>query len=174
MKKIILGRRYDTETSEMVGSNGYSYPGQFEYWCETLYRKRTGEYFLHGEGGAMSKYAQSTDETHTGSGEQIIPMSEEEAREWAEENLDGDEYELAFPVIDDEEPGIAAKLGTIIAELRKTDGLNQPEFAQKCGTTQSMISSYETGRQDMTIARLADVAAALGLKPSELLAKIED
>ena len=60
----------------------------------------------------------------------------------------------------------------VIAERRKALGLNQPEFAAKCGTTQGMISSYETGKQDMTISRLAEIAAALGMEPAELLAKV--
>lgn len=38
MKKIINGRRYDTDTARLVSSAGYSYPGDFEYWLEKLSR----------------------------------------------------------------------------------------------------------------------------------------
>ena len=171
MKKIILGRRYDTETAELIGLFRDSCPGQFDYVKEELYRKRTGEYFLYGEGGPRSRYAKSEGSTFS-SGSDIRRMTEDEAREWAEAHLSADEYEQAFPVIEDETPGIAAKLGAVIAERRKALGLNQPEFAAKCGTTQGMISSYETGKQDMTISRLAEIAAALGMEPAELLAKV--
>lgn len=171
MRKIILGRRYDTETAQLIGLFSDSYPGQFDYVKEELYRKRTGEYFLYGEGGPQSQYAKNEGSTASG-GSDIRRMTEDEAREWAEAHLSADEYEQVFPVIEDETPGIAVKLGAVIAEKRKALGLNQPEFAAKCGTTQGMISSYETGKQDMTISRLAEIAAALGMGPAELLAKV--
>jgi hypothetical protein len=54
MRKIIDGKLYDTDKAKRVGGPwspaGFG-PGDFD-WCEeALYRKRTGEYFLHGEGG---------------------------------------------------------------------------------------------------------------------------
>lgn len=45
MKKIINGRRYDTDRAKEVGYDYYSNPGDFSYWRETLYRKNTGEFF---------------------------------------------------------------------------------------------------------------------------------
>ena len=96
MKQIINGKKYDTETAKKVGSwsNGYSY-SDFSSCTEELYRKRTGEYFLYGIGGPMSRYSQSYGNTTSG-GEKIIPMTEAEARKWAEEHLAGDEYEEIF------------------------------------------------------------------------------
>ena len=60
MKKIINGKKYNTETAKEVGyrSSGGS-TSDFSYWCQTLYRKRTGEFFLYGEGGPMTSYARS-------------------------------------------------------------------------------------------------------------------
>ena len=101
MKQIINGKKYDTETAKKVGSwsNGYSY-SDFSSCTEELYRKRTGEYFLYGIGGPMSKYSQSYGNTTSG-GSQIIPMAEAEARTWAEEHLDGDEYEEIFGEVEE-------------------------------------------------------------------------
>ncbi len=48
MKKIINGKRYDTETAKLIGSDGYSNPSDFNYWSEDLYQKKTGEFFLYG------------------------------------------------------------------------------------------------------------------------------
>lgn len=93
MKKIINGKRYDTDTAKNLGSVGYSHPGDFSFWRETLYLKKTGEFFLHGVGGAMSKYARSTGLNEWTGGEEIIPLSPEEARKWIEKNLDAEEYE---------------------------------------------------------------------------------
>ncbi len=101
MKKIINGKKYDTDTARFIGYAGYSHPGDFGFYVEHLYRKRTGEYFLHGIGGAMSKYARKIGLNEWSGGEEIIPLSLEEARKWAEEHLNADEYELAFGKIEE-------------------------------------------------------------------------
>lgn len=96
MKKIIKNKVYDTETAQRLGEwdNGY-YTSDFAYCAETLYRKKTGEYFLHGEGHALSRYASHSGNS-SGWGEQIIPMTYAEAQAWAEEHLDGDTYISIF------------------------------------------------------------------------------
>ncbi len=101
MKKIINGKKYDTNTARFIGYAGYSYPGDLSFWLERLYRKKTGEFFLHGVGGAMSKYAHRAGLNEWSGGEEIIPLSPEEARKWAEEHLNADEYELAFGKIEE-------------------------------------------------------------------------
>lgn len=52
MIKIINKRKYDTSMAEelLCYASGHDNT-RFRYYSETLYRKRTGEYFLHGEGG---------------------------------------------------------------------------------------------------------------------------
>lgn len=103
MKRIIRNKVYDTATAQKLGDwcNGH-YTSDFRYCAETLYRKRTGEYFIHGEGHAMSKYASHSGDS-SGWGEKIIPLSYEEAQKWAEEHLDADDYISIFgePVEDD-------------------------------------------------------------------------
>lgn len=101
MKKIINGKKYDTATAKEVGSwsNNLSYR-DFSHCEETLYRKKTGEYFLHGEGGPMSRYAERVGDMW-GDGESIHPMTFDEACKWAEDHLDGDEYEEIFGEISD-------------------------------------------------------------------------
>ena len=97
MKKIIKGKMYDTETAQEIG---YRYHGEgprdFRHYSEKLFRKRTGEYFLYGEGGPMSRYSVSCGQNQWSGGEKIIPMDYKAAREWAEENLDADEYQEEF------------------------------------------------------------------------------
>ena len=103
MKKIINGKVYDTATAKAVGSwsNGGTWR-DFHHREETLYRKKTGEYFLHGEGGPATNYAERIDNTWT-SGERIMPMSFTDARAWAEEHLDGDEFEEIFGAVAEDE-----------------------------------------------------------------------
>lgn len=97
MKKIINGKMYNTETAKELANRSYSNPRGFDYISETLYQKKTGEYFLYGIGGASTKYAVSVgiDGWWSG-GSEIIPMSELEARTWMEEYCDADEYIEVF------------------------------------------------------------------------------
>ena len=101
MKKIIGGKRYDTETAMRIGEGSGGYPGDFNYFSETLYRKKTGEYFLAGEGGPASKYAKQVELNSWSGGEKIIPLTYEQAREWGEEHLDPDDYENVFGIVED-------------------------------------------------------------------------
>ncbi len=97
MQKIIKGKKYNTETAEKVGNwwNGCS-ASDFNYVEETLYKKRTGEFFLYGEGGARSRYSKSVGQNCWSGDERIIPMTFDEAQEWAEEHLEAEEYEAIF------------------------------------------------------------------------------
>ena len=96
MKKIISGKVYDTATAQKVGfwSNSLGY-NDFNWREESLYRKKTGEYFLHGEGGPRTNYAERVGNMW-GSGERIMPLTFTEAKAWAEEKLSGEEYEAIF------------------------------------------------------------------------------
>lgn len=106
MKKIINGKLYNTQTAKCVGfwCNGGGW-GDFNHYEESLYRKKTGEFFLFGEGGAMSKYSRSCGQNSWCGGEEIIPLTYEKAQEWAEKKLDADEYMEIFGEVseDDEE-----------------------------------------------------------------------
>ena len=94
MKAIINGKKYDTETAEFIG-NASAYPSTFNWYDEDLYQKRTGEFFLYGEGNAASKYSRHDGNTSLpGSG--FIPLTQEKAREWCEKNLDIESYEIIF------------------------------------------------------------------------------
>jgi len=95
MKKIIKNRVYDTITAKEVGcrSNGETGIDRVE---ETLYVKKTGEYFLHGHGGARTKYAVYDSCGGSSGSDKIIPMTYDEAREWAQEHLEADEYIAIF------------------------------------------------------------------------------
>lgn len=101
MKKIIRNKKYDTDTAKLVAEWEHDYPSDFTYFCETLYKKRTGEYFLYGKGNAASKYAQSAGDNRWASGSTIIPLTYESARQWAEDHMDADDYEREFGVVDE-------------------------------------------------------------------------
>lgn len=89
MEKVVSGKRYNVEKAKEMGV--YSGPG----YKETLFRKRTGEYFLYGEGGAETRYAEREGRIWK-SGKMIIPLTYDEARDWAEGHLDSGLYEAIF------------------------------------------------------------------------------
>ena len=107
MKKIINGRLYNTETSIRMGSHETGTCGSIDYSEETLYRKRTGEFFIHGYGGANTKYARRNASGNWCSGEEITPLEYDAARKWAEHHLEADDYEKAFGEIAEDETSVA-------------------------------------------------------------------
>ena len=96
MKKIINGKMYNTETAKEIASywNGLNY-GDFRYCSEILYQKKTGEFFLYGDGGPMTEYRVECGDGWRG-GETIIPLTDTVAREWLEGFSDADTYIRVF------------------------------------------------------------------------------
>lgn len=95
MNKIINGKRYDTQTASLKGTYQYLNKFSFNYWKEELYQKKTGEWFLYGDGNALSKYNDCGGGQSWGI-ETIIPYSEDEAKAWAAQYLSADKYEELF------------------------------------------------------------------------------
>ena len=92
MKKIINGKKYDTETArEVCMWENTEYYSDYNHRRETLYVKKTGEYFLHAPQGIRVKYS-----FYDHDGQAIIPLKHEWAQEWAQDRLTGDEYEKIF------------------------------------------------------------------------------
>jgi len=92
MKRIIKKRLYDTETATKIADKEENYgKNNFRNVYETLYRKKTGEFFLAGEGGPLTKYAEDCGGMKS-FGEAIFPLSTEEAKTWAEVNMSADAY----------------------------------------------------------------------------------
>lgn len=88
MRRIINGKRYDTEApgSTFIAedwSAGLG-KGDFRHYHERLYRTSHGNWFLHGEGGAMTRWAQSAGQNAWTSGAGIRPMTPAEALQWLE------------------------------------------------------------------------------------------
>lgn len=134
MKKIINGRRYDTETAKFLGEDSYSNWGDFHFWEETLYQKRTGEFFLHGVGGPASKYAETVGQNQWTGGEKIIPLSFDKAREWAEKHLEADQYEGIFGPVEEDDSrrlislSITATAVETLKRLAAESGKSQSEI----------------------------------------------
>lgn len=63
---------------------------------------------------------------------------------------------------------ITQSLGRRIAELRKTRGLTQEAFAEKCGYSTEFVSLVERGLNAPSVAGLEKVANALKVEIKDL------
>ena len=106
MKEIVNGRMFNTVNAIFVGSDGYSCSSDFQYWREELYQKRNGEFFLYGEGGPGSKYREPVDVNCWRGSSDIIPLTFQSAREWAEEHLGPNTYQDIFGPIEEDDSKI--------------------------------------------------------------------
>lgn len=103
MRKIIKNKVYDTETATYVGLYQYKPEDHLYGYDEELYRKRTGEYFLFCDGGPGSQYSREYGDSSREGLAIIKPLTYDEAKEWAEENLPAETYESEFgAVVEDE------------------------------------------------------------------------
>lgn len=135
MKKIIKNKIYDTETAEYVGEwENTTDLSNFHRVHETLYRKKNGEYFLHGEGGGLTQYAKQVEMRGFTSGENLVPLEYEAARAWAEEHLDADEYIDEFGEIEDDDSTVRMNYMLPTAAVEKVR-----RIAAQRGVTQSQI-----------------------------------
>lgn len=87
MKKVIGGKGYDTATADLIAewSNHY-FKNDFHYCEEDLYRTKRGSWFIHGQGGAMSKYQEPAGSNSWTGGSDITPLSQDEAFVWLQEH----------------------------------------------------------------------------------------
>ena len=93
MKKVINGKSYNCETAkEIAYARSDCGKSDFSWWEETLYKKSTGEYFLAGEGGPMSRYSQASGSNSTIAGSAIVPLTLGEMQLWLEEKSDHDTW----------------------------------------------------------------------------------
>ena len=91
MKKIIDGLVYDHYKAKHIALNKLSEdsnPSSFRYWSESLYMTKKGNFFVYGEGGALTSYSQSCGDKSSCGSEDITALSQEEAIKWCEDNAD--------------------------------------------------------------------------------------
>ncbi|MGM0157613.1 hypothetical protein IGI47_001927 [Enterococcus sp. AZ191] len=101
MQKIIEGKKYDTETATLIATYEYSNQRDFNYCLEELYQTKKGAFFMYGEGGPLSKYAKEIGNNTTSGSCEIYLVSEEEAKEFAMENLGAEDFEEIFGEVEE-------------------------------------------------------------------------
>lgn len=98
MKKVINGKKYDTSTAASLAYYSNGEHGLYEVY-EVLYRKATGEFFLHHGHGGLACFVWPCHPRGRKDLQCITPMTESEARRWCEERCDGDTYERIFGLV---------------------------------------------------------------------------
>ena len=142
MKKVLNGKLYDTDKAQRLANwENIQDCRSFNHLEETLYRKRTGEYFLHGCGEARTKYAKRYEDNMWGHGEDIIPVSVENARSWAEEHLDADDYEKIFGPVSEDEEDILITFKASATQDRKLADMAAERGTSKSELLRSLIDS---------------------------------
>jgi hypothetical protein len=97
MKRIIDGRIYDTATAEEICElRNTANRGDFRWEATSLYRSPKGAFFLAGQGGAMSRWAQAAQGGGHGGGEGMVLVPEDEARALVEEHASVAVYVATF------------------------------------------------------------------------------
>ena len=94
-KDNINGVAYNTKTAEIIARNGSGKTinhSDERWFSETLYRKKSGEFFLYGSGGIFTKYARKTGPNSWERSEAILPLTEDEVKQLAMNNLGDDGY----------------------------------------------------------------------------------
>lgn len=72
-----------------------------------------------------------------------------------DQHLDQQYGKRGTPKREDFEEGFEAfRLGVMLQEMRKNQGLTQEQLAQKCGTTKTYISRIENNASDIRLSTL--------------------
>ncbi|HEY5588162.1 MAG TPA: hypothetical protein VIK86_04300 [Candidatus Paceibacterota bacterium] len=104
MKKIIKGALFNTQTAKLIGEWHNEFPSKDYNYCEeSLYRTKSGKYFIYGQGGARTKYAERCGNNEWSEGDILFDLSRDAAKEWAQENLTVDKYEIIFGELTEDE-----------------------------------------------------------------------
>ena len=91
-RRIIDGKLYDTDKAECVASYDYDLANDLYYIIESLYIKKTGEWFFYGEGGPGTEYGVPCGNNWRECGATIIPFTAAEAQQWLAKKNFVDEY----------------------------------------------------------------------------------
>ena len=147
MKKIINGRKYDTQTArEVAHVEAIPEGDRSARYEETLYQKRTGEYFLYGWGGALSRYANISSTGGMSPGRKFIPLTFEQARDWGERNLSVDDYEKEFGECSEDGSTSPIMLNLPISARAALDREASRTGKSRAAIVAALIEGMDTGR----------------------------
>jgi hypothetical protein len=97
MIKIIDGKRYNTETAELIFKWTNGMVGSFKYREKELYRTKNGNWFLYHYGGPMTDMAIPTGLNEWSGSEDIEPVDENEVFDFLQKYNGYEALEKYFP-----------------------------------------------------------------------------
>ncbi len=148
---------YDTDKAiKLCQRSGGSGSAEF---VEELYRKRTGEFFLHGSGGALSNYARRNTDGTLVQGERVIPISYAQAREWVRAYAT-DKFDAIFGVSED-----GTKIRVSIMLSNRAIDYTKQEAARRKQT----ISSYLEG---LIMDKMGDITYGIATMGEDVLSVV--
>lgn len=104
MKKVIKNKVYDTGTAMLIKQADHPNITSGEGSCkQSLYRKKTGDFFLTVSGARTDVFHNLNLENNIHDRERhIYPLTYEQARAWAEEEMTADEWLAIFEPVEDD------------------------------------------------------------------------
>ena len=82
MRKVVNGTVYNTVGAKRIAVSVYRYPGEKTLVYECIYKKRNNSLFLFRSGNPGSKYGEYLNVGTSVIGDDIIPISHDEAHKW--------------------------------------------------------------------------------------------
>ena len=68
---------------------------------------------------------------------------------------------------------VAQAFGKVLREARLEAGLTQEQLGLEAGVRRTFVSILELGEQQPTLTTIIKLAAAMKIKPSDLIARVE-
>jgi transcriptional regulator with XRE-family HTH domain len=68
---------------------------------------------------------------------------------------------------------LVKQLGIVLRSLRLARGLSQNELAAKCRLDRAYVGAVERGEKSITVETAAKLASGLGIRLSDLFARLE-
>jgi hypothetical protein len=104
MKRIIRNKVYDTDTATLIKQADHPNITSGEGSCkQSLFRKKTGDYFLFVSGARTDTFHNLVLENNVHDRERhIYPLTYEQARSWAEDEMTADEWLAIFEPVEDD------------------------------------------------------------------------
>jgi transcriptional regulator with XRE-family HTH domain len=73
----------------------------------------------------------------------------------------------------EEESPLHTAFGVVLAEWMEQEGITTADVHRRTGLARTSLYAWLRGRGDPSLSKLWTLSAALGLRPSELLKKVE-
>ena len=76
------------------------------------------------------------------------------------------------PPIEDR-PAVLLAFGKAVRQARKSQGLSQEDFADRCGIDRSYMGCVERGERNLALVNVDKIVRALGMAPSEFFKALD-